>query len=86
MLAEHGGLENFYPFVYSCEATKGPVAKCAFETKQSSQNDIWRWIPDTRTWWNWYTRTLEGRMPQGLEVRVLSSAPKNPEVSSGVFV
>ena len=23
-------------------------------------------------WWNWYTRTLEVRMPCGLEVRVLS--------------
>ena len=27
-----------------------------------------------RTWRNWYTRTLEVRIPQGLEVRVLSSA------------
>lgn len=27
-----------------------------------------------QTWWNWYTRTLEVRMPYGVEVRVLSSA------------
>ena len=26
-------------------------------------------------WWNWYTRTLEVRMPYGLEVRVLSRPP-----------
>ena len=26
----------------------------------------------TGAWWNWYTRTLEVRMPYGLEVRVLS--------------
>ena len=26
----------------------------------------------TGAWWNWYTRTLEVRMPYGLEVRVPS--------------
>ena len=26
-------------------------------------------------WWNWYTRTLEVRMPKGVEVQVLSCAP-----------
>ena len=29
-----------------------------------------------REWWNWYTRMLEGHVPQGLEVQVLSRAPK----------
>ena len=28
-----------------------------------------------RTWRNWYTRTLEVRIPQGVEVQLLSSAP-----------
>ncbi len=27
-----------------------------------------------RWWWNWYTRTLEVRMPQGVGVRVSPSA------------
>lgn len=30
-----------------------------------------------RKWWNWYTRTFEGRMPYGLRVRVPPCAPKN---------
>ena len=29
-----------------------------------------------RTWRNWYTRMLEVHMPKGLEVQVLSSAPR----------
>jgi hypothetical protein len=28
-----------------------------------------------RTWRNWYTRSLEEAVPQGMEVQVLSSAP-----------
>jgi hypothetical protein len=30
-----------------------------------------------REWWNWFTRTIEVRMPQGVEVRVLSRAHKS---------
>ncbi len=25
------------------------------------------------TWWNWQTRMLEGHVPQGVEVQILSS-------------
>ena len=28
-----------------------------------------------RMWWNWYTRTFEGRMPHGLRVQIPPSAP-----------
>ena len=28
-------------------------------------------------WRNWYTRTVEVRVPKGLEVRVLSDAPEH---------
>ena len=28
------------------------------------------------SWRNWYTRTLEVRIPQGVEVQVLSSPPR----------
>jgi hypothetical protein len=28
-----------------------------------------------RGWWNWQTRTFEGRMPKGVQVQVLSRAP-----------
>ncbi len=30
-------------------------------------------------WRNWYTRKIEVLMPQGLEVQILSWAPKNDE-------
>lgn len=31
-------------------------------------------VVDAQMWRNWYTRTVQIRIPQGLEVRVLSSA------------
>src|SRR5262249_41896643 len=35
----------------------------------------WRLRPVGRGWWNWQTRTLEGRMAKAVQVQVLSRAP-----------
>jgi len=36
--------------------------------------------------WNWQTGMVEGHVPQGVEVQVLSSAQKIPDDGSGIFL